>query len=80
MRGRFVGRNGETGTADVAIPGFRDCLIAIACKGFDSTGSKLTAAVSEVTEMANVHFARQYLMGVVDGIGWISTSTSSAPT
>lgn len=72
MRGRFVGRNGETGPADLAIPSMADALIAVACKGFDSTGSKLTAAVSEVTEMANVRFAQQYVMAVVDGIGWLS--------
>lgn len=72
MRGRFVGRNGETGPADLAIPTMAEALIAVACKGFDSTGSKLTSAVSEVTEMANVRFAQQYVMAVVDGIGWLS--------
>lgn len=72
MRGRFVGRNGETGPADLAIPSMTEALIAVACKGFDSTGSKLTAAVSEVTEMANVRFAHQYVMAIVDGIGWLS--------
>ncbi|MEV6283276.1 hypothetical protein [Kribbella sp. NPDC051770] len=72
MRGRFVGRNGDTGPADLAIPSMASALIAVACKGFDSTGSKLTAAVSEVTEMANVRFAHQYILAVVDGIGWLS--------
>ncbi len=72
MRGRFVGRNGETGPADLVVPSFSAALIAVACKGFDSTGSKLTAAVSEVTEMANVRFAQQYVLAVVDGIGWLS--------
>lgn len=57
MRGCFVGRNGVTGPADLAIPNMTEALIAVACKGFDSTGSKLTSAVSEVTEMANVRFA-----------------------
>ena len=72
MRGRFVGRNGDTGPADLAAPDFEHALVAVACKGFDSTGSKLTAAVSEVTEMANVSFAHQYVLAVVDGIGWLS--------
>ena len=72
MRGRFVGRNGDTGPADLAVPDFEHALVAVACKGFDSTGSKLTAAVSEVTEMANVSFAHQYVLAVVDGIGWLS--------
>ena len=72
MRGRFVGRNGDTGPADLAVPGFDDALIAVACKGFDSTGSKLTAAVTEVMDMANVSFAHQYVLAVVDGIGWLS--------
>ena len=72
MRGRFVGRNGDTGPADLAVPGFEDALIAVACKGFDSTGSKLTAAVTEVMDMAGVSFAHQYVLAVVDGIGWLS--------
>lgn len=71
MRGRFVGVNGRTGPADLAIPNFTDCVIAVGCKGFDSTGSKLTAAVSEITEMVDVHRPHQYLMAVVDGIGWL---------
>lgn len=71
MRGRFLGVNGRTGPADLAIPNFIDCVIAIGCKGFDSTGSKLTAAVSEITEMVDVHRPHQYLMAVVDGIGWL---------
>jgi hypothetical protein len=72
MRGRFVGRNGETGPADLAVPGFDNAVVAVACKGFDSTGSKLTAAVTEVTEMANVRYAHQYVLAVVDGIGWLN--------
>ncbi|MGL4176672.1 MAG: hypothetical protein ACRCSN_11385 [Dermatophilaceae bacterium] len=71
MRGRFVGVNGRTAPADIAIPDFTDCVIAVGCKGFDSTGSKLTAAVSEITEMVDVHRPHQYLMAVVDGIGWL---------
>ncbi|MAS56245.1 MAG: hypothetical protein CMJ44_16790 [Pimelobacter sp.] len=72
MRGRFVGVNGRTAPADIAIPSFDQCMIAVGCKGFDSTGSKLTAAVSEITEMVDVHRPHQYLMAVVDGIGWLS--------
>jgi len=72
MRGRFVGRNGETGPADLAVPDFDNAVVAVACKGFDSTGSKLTAAVTEVTEMANVRYAHQYVLAVVDGIGWLN--------
>lgn len=72
MRGRFVGRNGETGPADLAVPDFENAVVAVACKGFDSTGSKLTAAVAEVTEMANVRYAHQYVLAVVDGIGWLN--------
>lgn len=72
MRGRFVGRNGETGPADLAVPDFENAVVAVACKGFDSTGSKLTAAVTEVTEMANVRYAHQYVLAVVDGIGWLN--------
>lgn len=72
MRGRFTGRNGETGPADLAIPSFDAAVITVACKGFDSTGSKLTAAVTEVQEMAQVRFAHQYVFAVVDGIGWRS--------
>lgn len=72
LRGRFVGQNGNTGPADLAIPNFTDCLIAVACKGFDSTGSKLTAAVTEVQDMANVRYSNQYVYAVVDGIGWAS--------
>lgn len=70
MRGRFAGVNGRTAPADLMIPRPDDCQIAVACKGFDSTGSKLTAAVNEITEMVDVHRPHQYLMAVVDGIGW----------
>lgn len=70
MRGRFLGKNGETGPADLAIPNFDDAAITIACKGFDSTGSKLTAAVTEVQTMAEVRYASQYVFAIVDGIGW----------
>jgi len=72
MRGRFTGRNGDTGPADLAIPDFPHAKITVACKGFDSTGSKLTAAVTEVEAMAQVRYADQYVFGIVDGIGWNS--------
>lgn len=46
--------------------------IAVAAKGFDSTGSKLTDAVREVEEMADIRLPAQYIMVVIDGIGWKS--------
>ena len=39
---------------------------------FDSTGSKLTAAYDEIKSMADVRQPRQFIMAVVDGIGWKS--------
>lgn len=72
MRGRFTGRAGQTAPADVVVPNGADALIAVACKGFDSTGSKLTAAVTEIADMANVRYANQFVLAVVDGIGWLS--------
>lgn len=50
--------------------GGRDCVIAVAAKGFDSTGSKLTDAVREIQEMADARTGRQIVLAVVDGIGW----------
>ena len=41
-----------------------------AAKGFDSTGSKLSDAVREIEEMAEVRLPRQYVFAVVDGLGW----------
>lgn len=71
MRGRFEGRNGRTAPADLAIPAAgRDCVIAVAAKGFDSTGSKLTDAVREIEEMADARTGRQVVLAAVDGIGW----------
>lgn len=72
MRGRFTGRGGETAPADLVIPNGARALIVVACKGFDSTGSKLTAAVTEIADIANVRYANQFVMAVVDGIGWLS--------
>ena len=44
----------------------------VAAKGFDSTGSKLTDAVREIEEMADVRLPRQLVVAVIDGIGWKS--------
>ena len=70
-RGRFEGRNGKTAPADLAVPATgRDCVIAVAAKGFDSTGSKLSDAVREIEEMADARTGGQVALAVVDGIGW----------
>ncbi|MFC4767859.1 hypothetical protein [Effusibacillus consociatus] len=73
MRTRFEGRGGETAPCDLAIPaGGPDAMIAVAIKGFNSTGSKLTDAVGEIERMATVRRPSQYVFVVVDGIGWLS--------
>lgn len=70
-RTRFEGRNGRTAPADLAVPAAgRACVIAVAAKGFDSTGSKLSDAVREIEEMADARTGGQVAMAVVDGIGW----------
>jgi hypothetical protein len=71
-RTRFIGRNGRDAPCDIVIPKGKTALIAIAAKGFDSTGSKLSAAFKEIEDMANVRQPRQFIMAVVDGIGWKS--------
>ncbi|MEO6702311.1 MAG: hypothetical protein ABI140_01220 [Jatrophihabitantaceae bacterium] len=71
-RTRFVGRNGQSGPCDLVIPSGQNADIAVAAKVFDSTGSKLTAAYEEIKAMADVRQPRQYIMAVVDGIGWKS--------
>lgn len=71
-RTRFTGRNFRTAPCDLAIPTGADALIVVAAKGFDSTGSKLSDAVREIMEMADVRQPRQYVMAVIDGIGWKS--------
>lgn len=71
-RTRFVGRNGRTAPCDLVIPNGTRAEIAVAAKGFDSTGSKLTDAVREVEEMAEVRLPRQFIMAIIDGIGWKS--------
>lgn len=71
-RTRFEGAGGQTAPADFAIPaGGDDALIAVAVKGFDSTGSKLTDARREIEEMAKVRRPTQFIFAVVDGQGWI---------
>jgi hypothetical protein len=72
-RTRFQGRAGATAPCDLAIPaGGMEAKIVVAAKGFDSTGSKLTDAVREIEDMANVRLPTQFVMAAVDGIGWKS--------
>lgn len=71
-RTKFIGRNNRTAPCDLAIPSGSDAAIVVAAKGFDSTGSKLTDAVREIEEMADVRLPRQYVIAVIDGIGWKS--------
>jgi hypothetical protein len=69
-RTRFVGTGDRTAPCDLVVPNPTDAAIVVAAKAFDSTGSKLTDAVREVEEMANVRKPRQFVMAVIDGIGW----------
>ncbi|WP_423919418.1 hypothetical protein ACPEEZ_12280 [Frigoribacterium sp. 2-23] len=71
-RTRFGGRNGLTAPCDLVIPSAAQPDIVVAAKGFDSTGSKLTDAVREIEEMAQVRLPRQFVIAVIDGIGWKS--------
>ncbi|MFF5178517.1 hypothetical protein ACFY2Q_10900 [Micromonospora sp. NPDC000316] len=71
-RTRFIGRAGRDAPCDLAIPSASSAQIVVAAKGFDSTGSKLTDAVREIVEMAEVRRPRQFVMAVIDGIGWKS--------
>jgi hypothetical protein len=71
-RTRFTGSNGRDAPCDLAIPSGKEAQIAVAAKGFDSTGSKLTDAVREIEEMAEIRLPRQFIMAVIDGIGWES--------
>lgn len=70
-RTRFTGKAQQTAPADFAIPDGADALIAVAVKGFDSTGSKLTDATREIEQMVEVKTARQFVFAVVDGQGWV---------
>jgi hypothetical protein len=54
------------------IPSAAEPEIVVVAKGFDSTGSKLTDAVREIEEIAEVRLPRQYVMAVIDGIAWKS--------
>lgn len=69
-RTRFVGRDRRTAPCDLVIPNGTSAEIAVAAKGFDSTGSKLTDAVREIEEMADVRLPTQFIIAVIDGIGW----------
>ncbi len=71
-RARFTGGNGRTAPCDLVLPNSDEAEIVVAAKGFDSTGSKLTDAVREIEEMSDVRLPRQFVMAVVDGIGWKS--------
>lgn len=71
-RTKFTGRNGRKAPCDLLVVDGGVQHIAVAAKGFDSTGSKLTDAVREIEEMADVRLPRQYIMAVIDGIGWKS--------
>ena len=71
-RTRFTGRNGRTAPCDLVVPDAGNAAIVVAAKGFDSTGSKLTDAVREIEEMADVRLPRQFVIAVIDGIGWKS--------
>lgn len=72
-RTRFEGRNSRTAPCDLAVPGAGGAAqIVVAAKAFDSTGSKLTDAVREMEEMADVRRPSQFVMAVIDGIGWLS--------
>ncbi|HEX5593514.1 MAG TPA: hypothetical protein VFX35_09210, partial [Solirubrobacterales bacterium] len=63
--------NALSAPADFAIPGKEEeALIAVAVKGFDSTGSKLTDARREIEEMATIRKPGQYIFAVIDGHGW----------
>lgn len=72
VRTRFVGRNSRTAPCDLVVPNASGAEIVVAAKGFDSTGSKLTDAVREIVEMAEVRQPRQFVIAVIDGIGWKS--------
>jgi hypothetical protein len=71
-RTRFTGRNGRTAPCDLVVPDAGDAQIVVAAKGFDSTGSKLTDAVREIEEMAEIRLPRQFVIAAIDGIGWKS--------
>lgn len=57
-RTRFSGRGNLDAPADFAIPSGSEALIAVAVKGFDSTGSKLSDATREIEQMVEVKSVR----------------------
>lgn len=69
-RTQFTGRNGRTAPCDLVVPDSGSAQIVVAAKGFDSTGSKLRDAVREIEEMAEIRLPRQFVIAVIDGIGW----------
>lgn len=72
MRTRFIGRGQTDGPCDLAVPAAGGgARIVVAIKGFDSTGSKLSDAVREIEQMAEIRRPDQYVYAVVDGIGWL---------
>ena len=71
-RVRFEGTAGRSGPADFAIPAAgAEALIAVGVKGYDSTGSKLGDAATEIETMAEVRKPTQFIFAVVDGHGWL---------
>lgn len=71
LRTQFAGMGGETAPCDLAIPGGgAQIKIAVAMKGYNSTGSKLTDAVREVERMVKVRETKTYIYVIADGIGW----------
>jgi hypothetical protein len=72
MRTAFEGLGGRREPCDFAIPaGGAEATVVGAAKGFDSTGSKLTDAVREVEAVANARLPEQFVVAIVDGIGWL---------
>lgn len=71
-RTTFVGSHGRRGPGDLVIPDSDNAVIVVAAKGFDSTGSKQSDTFREIEAIANVRQPRQFIMAVVDGIGWKS--------
>lgn len=70
VRTRFTGRSGRNAPCDLVVPTAAEAVVVVAAKGFDSTGSKLSDAVREIVEMAEVRRPTQFVMAVIDGIGW----------
>lgn len=72
MRTTFEGLGGRREPCDFAIPaGGAEAAVVGAAKGFDSTGSKLTDAVREVEAVVNARLPGQFVVAIVDGIGWL---------